>query len=612
MGKSTLARALYNKLRLLPQFEPKHSAAVVSAGAEKDVMYVQEELLKQLNDGEAPAHAAMAGELHKRLRTPKLLLLDDIWTAAQLIGLRGEVVSGSFVIVTTRNTHVLDWHTANVKAFLMPGLEGYDAVSLFRFSAGLEEPPSPSLQELEQEIVNLCGGMPLALAVAGGGLRHKTAVNDWKVIKTALLSGLRITGDGDGRMRALLELSLSGLEFYEKEMFLDACTVMYGRNPDDALCAWGAMHGGRELSGSLDVLRNRSLLEIHKLKEGRGAKDVQVLLMGGLCDMVKVDLDAIFRMAGTQLKWLSLPSFTGPHLPDLAHFKELVILDCSSKMKTLRLRDCWRLSSLPKSLGNLTALTSLDLTQCYSLKSLPESFGNLAALTSLRLHGYNGLRSLPESFSNLTALTSLDLTYCAVLSSLPPSFGSLTALTSLDLSTCHALSSLPASFGNLTSLTSLNLLYCESLVSLPKSFGNLTALTLLNLSACFELSSLSASFSDLTALTLLDLRYCRALSSLPASFGNLTALTSLDLFACESLGSLPESFGNFDSVDLTRLGGSFGNLTALTSLDLSTCRALSSLPASFGNLTALEVLWMHSSSAEVPRNLLDCGLAVLK
>ena len=90
-----------------------------------------------------------------------------------------------------------------------------------------------------------------------------------------------------------------------------------------------------------------------------------------------------------------------------------------------------RLTSLPKSLGNLTSLTKLDLSG-NRLTSLPKSLGNLTSLTKLDLSG-NRLTSLPKSLGNLTSLTKLDLSGNR-LTSLPKSLGNLTSLTELDLS----------------------------------------------------------------------------------------------------------------------------------------------------------------------------------
>ena len=106
------------------------------------------------------------------------------------------------------------------------------------------------------------------------------------------------------------------------------------------------------------------------------------------------------------------------------------------------------LTSLPESIGNLTALNRLFLYN-NQLSSLPESIGNLTALTQLYLYK-NQLSSLPETIGNLKSLTYLDLSNNQ-LSSLPESIGQLTSLEVLDLDE-NKLSSLPESIGNLESL----------------------------------------------------------------------------------------------------------------------------------------------------------------
>jgi hypothetical protein len=51
----------------------------------------------------------------------------------------------------------------------------------------------------------------------------------------------------------------------------------------------------------------------------------------------------------------------------------------------MSLATCSRLQQLPESLGQLSALSSLDLSQCSSLVELPESLGQLTALSSPEL-----------------------------------------------------------------------------------------------------------------------------------------------------------------------------------------------------------------------------------
>ena len=181
-----------------------------------------------------------------------------------------------------------------------------------------------------------------------------------------------------------------------------------------------------------------------------------------------------------------------------------------------------QLTSLPESLGNLTALTTLYL-HGNQLTSLPESLGNLTALTTLYLHG-NQLTSLPESLGNLTALTGLYLQENR-LTSVPEWIGNLTALTGLGLSD-NPLTSVPDWIGNLTALTQLYL-QGNQLTSVPEWIGNLTALTQLYLRGN-QLTSMPEWIGNLTALTDLDL-HGNQLTSLPESLGNLTALTRLEL-----------------------------------------------------------------------------------
>ena len=114
------------------------------------------------------------------------------------------------------------------------------------------------------------------------------------------------------------------------------------------------------------------------------------------------------------------------------------------------------------------------------LSSLPKQIGDLTALTELRLRG-NLLTTLPESIGGLTALTSLDLSGNR-LNTLPEQIGNLTALTNLYLSG-NRLTTLPEQIGNLTALTLLYLGF-NRLISLPNSiFTNQARTSDININA---------------------------------------------------------------------------------------------------------------------------------
>jgi hypothetical protein len=56
------------------------------------------------------------------------------------------------------------------------------ARQLFRRAAGLEGGLDPSLQGLEEAILRICGGLPLALRLLGGQLFEDTEVASWQVM----------------------------------------------------------------------------------------------------------------------------------------------------------------------------------------------------------------------------------------------------------------------------------------------------------------------------------------------------------------------------------------------------------------------------------------------
>jgi internalin A len=113
--------------------------------------------------------------------------------------------------------------------------------------------------------------------------------------------------------------------------------------------------------------------------------------------------------------------------------------------------DSDKLTDLPKSLGGLSQLQSLNLNY-NGLTSLPEWLGGLSRLKSLELGG-NGLTSLPEWLGGLSQLQRLYL-FGNGLTSLPEWLGGLSQLQRLYLFS-NRLSDLPSTLGQLGRLEHL-------------------------------------------------------------------------------------------------------------------------------------------------------------
>jgi hypothetical protein len=185
-----------------------------------------------------------------------------------------------------------------------------------------------------------------------------------------------------------------------------------------------------------------------------------------------------------------------------------------------------QLASVPASLGELTALTTLWLSG-NQLTSVPAALGELTALRELYLFD-NQLTSVPAALGGLTALTHLDLSHNNLTGDVPAALGELTALRKLNLSG-NQLTTVPAALGRLTALTSLYL-FGNQLTSVPAALGGFTALTHLDLSHNNLTGDVPAALGKLTALTELSLARNHLTGDVPAALGRLTALKELNLF----------------------------------------------------------------------------------
>jgi small GTP-binding protein len=167
------------------------------------------------------------------------------------------------------------------------------------------------------------------------------------------------------------------------------------------------------------------------------------------------------------------------------------------------------LTEIPDSIGQLTALTTLNLSR-NQLTEIPDWIGQLTALTTLNLNG-NRLTEIPDWIGQLTALTDLDLSR-NLLTEVPDSIGQLTALIRLYLYG-NQLTEIPDSIRQLTALKRLDLSR-NRLTEIPDWIGQLTGLTGLNLNDN-RLKEIPDSIGQLTGLTTLNLNDNRRLFSPP-------------------------------------------------------------------------------------------------
>ncbi|KAK9007729.1 hypothetical protein V6N11_074648 [Hibiscus sabdariffa] len=228
---------------------------------------------------------------------------------------------------------------------------------------------------------------------------------------------------------------------------------------------WTTMNGGEHFP----LLRSLSIggcPKFVKLPMLQSLKDLEV---GNANDTL---LKSLMMMNATNLTSLRL--FQYGELP-------VGLLRNHKQLETLTI-DGISLKSSSGLLDNLSSLKSLELRNCSELESLPRGLQNLRCLESLTLSGCEGLVSL--AVNGLSSLSSLSIQSCGKLSSLPESIQHLSSLRRLSIWGCERLSGLPNEIQHLTSLSTLDIWCCPNMMSLPQGVRSLTALQTLTIGGC--------------------------------------------------------------------------------------------------------------------------------
>nr|UBY07019.1 NBS-LRR disease resistance protein [Dasypyrum villosum] len=210
---------------------------------------------------------------------------------------------------------------------------------------------------------------------------------------------------------------------------------------------------------------------------------------------------------------LSVKYCKGPHRWRLLqHFTGL---------SSLSIHNCGDLTGSPQITHHLSSLEALCLEDEH-MEELPKWLGELASLHSLEIRWSNGVTKLNETMRQLTMLQSLNLSYCNNLS-LPHWLGELTSLKELVVCSNDVLRSLPESIHQLTDLQKIKISNCpklehvvnESLEGMMKRTHNQETVCVLP-----------------TSLKELTIHLCHGIKSLPEGIHQLTNLKNLEIDDC--------------------------------------------------------------------------------
>lgn len=287
IGKTTLAKAVYNKLAVKFKNRCFISNVREKIATEEGFLTVQEELLKDLSLGKVQLVVKQVDEGKKAIKrfveeTRVLVVIDDVFEAGQLENLgivREWFKEGSMIIVTSRNVDALLHSACNDELYEAQKLDESEALELFSIHALGRREPTNEFRDVSKKIVSLTGGLPLALEVFGSSLVKKTI----KVWEDAI-SKFGVTRPPS--IQDVLKFSYDSLDHQEKIVFLDISCLLLQMNMDreDVVDILAGCDLGADLA--IDNLVTKSLM---KIIEGKLWMHDQIRDMGRQIVTEKVD-----------------------------------------------------------------------------------------------------------------------------------------------------------------------------------------------------------------------------------------------------------------------------------------------------------------------------------
>ncbi|KAL9682564.1 hypothetical protein QQ045_014365 [Rhodiola kirilowii] len=235
LGKTTLARKLYNSLRQ-GYFESYSWVCVSQEYNPRDILL---DLIKSMVKPEPTKEDlkrittkhSMEAYLRNWLSGRRfLVVIDDVWERDAWESLERAFPDNnksSRVIITTRNKHVATLNTAYVHELrYLQEDESWELFCKKAFPDDIKMICPPNLEPLGKEMVTKCSGLPLAIITLGGLLFTKSQVlSEWELVRDNLWKELK---KDSVHINAVLQLSYKDLP-----QNLKPCFMYVGIFPED-------------------------------------------------------------------------------------------------------------------------------------------------------------------------------------------------------------------------------------------------------------------------------------------------------------------------------------------------------------------------------------------
>ncbi|XP_057802242.1 disease resistance protein RPH8A-like [Salvia miltiorrhiza] len=450
IGKSTLARAVYNHCDVLGRFDSRGWVVVSSEFTPqetikqlifqlqrshqdkqklldeikkleesiKDTLFVQEELKQML-------HKELDGKSY-------FIVLDDVWEKEHLESLMSAFPNQqdktSRLLVTTRNKIVTKYDQYVHMMKLLDREKGWELLLKNAFIRNTNGKYPEEFESIGRQIVEKCHGLPLAISVVGGLLRETQSNSGcmWEQVLNQINSYLERT---ESSVPTILELSYHNLSPQLKSCFL--CLAFFKEDSTipakrliniwvgQGLIQQEGTRTTHEIArGCLNELINRSMLQVENLTIDNRVRTCRLHdLLREVClrkAKEEIGLEIVKGEEGSSSQSSYKPRHRvvyGKNLEAFSrgqnkHLRSLFLLNVngdSSKFYLTTPSRYWKRFQL---------LKMLDLDG-FAFQRLPDSFRLLIGLKYLRIHRPQYLMDcvleLPSWLNDLKNLEVLDL-----------------------------------------------------------------------------------------------------------------------------------------------------------------------------------------------------------
>ncbi|XP_022897993.1 disease resistance protein RPM1-like [Olea europaea var. sylvestris] len=432
VGKSALVRKVYDDAAVKKQFK---SHAWIIVPRLFDIEDILKDLIQQLfretreafpEEMNAMNNIRLKELIKLFLREKRyVIVFDDVRDIQSWKAIKHAFPDdscGSRLIVTTRNTDVAFYSCKRNKenVYTLKPLPPEHSLTLFCQKTFRGSPCPSHLEEITNNILKRCAGLPIAIKSVGGILASKSRrLEEWEMVYKSL--GAELERE-NGNLNMILLLSFNDLPYHLKYCLLYmAIYPEYHLIKCDSLIRLWIMEGfvNEEKEGwtveqvaqdYLKELAKKNLVEVVKAKENGSIKSCRINYFIRENLLNKAKRQNFFMTVGKNSngQWNS----KARRLSINGRWENFNPQMSGKKLRSLLAFDVTDSSSILELLKSCMMLKVLDLSGL-PLKSFPKVITELLLLKYLSLR-HTEIESLPRSIKKLQELETLDLKHSLV------------------------------------------------------------------------------------------------------------------------------------------------------------------------------------------------------